>query len=194
MRSPDPSLLPERVRTLVEAELRPGEGLRWVDQPMPSRMALSALPATLFAIPWTAFALFWVWGASKASAKAPGPGELFPLFGVPFVLVGLGMLTSPLWAMRAAARTVYVVTDRRAIVIASGVWGGVSVRSFEPEKLVDLRRDQRSDGSGSLVFGQDEKISSKGGRRMVDYGFLAVRDVREAEEYVRALARHAAPT
>ena len=87
----------------------------------------------------------------------------------------------------------YVVTDRRAIVIRGGWRGSVSVRSFEPEKLMDLRREQREDGSGDLVFGQDLKIGSKGRRYTMDYGFLAVPNAREAEEYVRALARRAPP-
>ena len=37
----------------------------------------------------------------------------FPLFGLPFVLIGLGMLTAPHWAKRKALRTAYAVTDRR---------------------------------------------------------------------------------
>ena len=156
-------------------------------------MARKALPVVLFAIPWTAFALFWVWSAAAMTACQTGEARLFPLFGVPFVLVGLGMLASPFWLMQSAKRTVYVVSDRRAIVICGGFAGSVSVRSFEPEKLVNLRRDQRADGSGDLVFGQDVKYTQKGGRRSVDYGFLAVSDVRAAEEYVRALARHAPP-
>ena len=95
--------------------------------------------------------------------------------------------------MRGAKRTVYVVTDRRAVVIRGGWGGNVTVRSFEPEKLTDLRRDERADGSGDLVFGQDVRFSSRGGRSVVDYGFLAVPNAREAEEYVRGLARHAPP-
>ena len=188
----DPTLLPEPVRASVEAELAPGEGIRWVAQPIPARMARASLPMVLFAIPWTAFALFWMWGAAQGSSDAPGPFQFFPLFGLPFVLIGLGLFTSPFWLLRSARRTVYVVTDRRAIVICGGWRNGVSVRSFEPEKLTDLRRDQRADGSGDLVFGQDEQVGSKGRRYKVDYGFLAVANAREAEEYVRALARSAA--
>ena len=39
MSQSDPTLLPEPVRLLVEAELRPGEGVRWLEQPTcePSR-------------------------------------------------------------------------------------------------------------------------------------------------------------
>ena len=194
MGTSDPSLLPEPARGLVETELRPGEGLRWVGQPLPSRMALGGLPALLFAVPWTAFALFWTWNAAQISCPNPNSSleaRMFPFFGVPFILVGLGMFTTPLWLMRAARRTVYVVTDRRAIVLRGSWFGSVTVRSFEPEKLGDLSRNQRADGSGDLVFGQDVKVGNRGATRLVDYGFLGLRDVREAEEYVDALARRA---
>jgi hypothetical protein len=191
----DPSLLPEPIRQRVEAELRPGEGVRWVEQPIPGRVAWTALPTFLFAIPWTAFALFWTWGAWGATCggKLTPEARMFPLFGIPFVLVGLGLFSSPLWLMLGAKRTVYLVTDRRAVVIRGGWAGNVTVRSFEPEKLMDLRRDQREDGSGDLVFGQDVKVGSKGREYTVDYGFIAVPNAREAEEYVRALAHHAPP-
>jgi hypothetical protein len=187
----DPSLLPQSLRALVEAELEPGEGLRWVEQPLSARAARMALPAVLFAIPWTGFALFWIWAAARGSAHTSGPFQLFPLFGVPFVGVGLGMFSSPFWAARAARRTVYVVTDRRALVIREGGRGGESVRSFAPEKLADLRREQLPDGSGNLVFGEDLDLGPRGRRIATSYGFMAVPDVRAAEEYVRALARQA---
>ena len=195
MSQSDPTLLPEPVRLLVEAELQPGEGVRWVEQPIPGKVARKALPTVLLALAWTAFSLFWIWGAwgATCNGKVTDEARLFPLFGIPFVLVGLGMLSSPLWVMRSAKRTVYLVSDRRALVIRGGWGGNVTVRSFEPEKLADLRREQNADGSGDLVFGQDVRVGAKGREYTVDYGFLAVPNVREAEEYVRALARHAPP-
>jgi len=190
----DPALLPEPLRALVQAELRPGEGIRWLEQPIPARLARSAWPVVLLAIPWTGFALFWVWMAAQASCPNPSAeARMFPLFGVPFVLVGLGMFSSPYWVVRRARRTVYLLTDRRAVVLCAG-WGSrVTVRSFEPEKLGDLRREQNADGSGDLVFGEDVRVGAKGRTRTVPYGFLAVCDVREAEEQVQSLARRAAP-
>jgi hypothetical protein len=188
MGTSDVNRLPEAVRAQLQAELQPGESVRWVEQPVPALLARAGWALVLFAIPWTAFALFWVWGAARASSHGPGPFQVFPLFGLPFVAVGVGMLASPFWIMRAARRTVYAVTDRRALVIR-GTWLGVNVRSFAPEKLGDLSRNQRPDGSGDLVFGQDVRPGNRGATRVVDYGFLAVPNVREAEEYVRALAR-----
>jgi hypothetical protein len=189
----DLMLLPESVRALVEAELEPGESLRWVEQPIPSRAARSVVPVMLFAIPWTAFSVFWIAMAARGAAHSAGPFRLFPLFGTPFLLIGLGMLSSPFWAARMAKRTVYAVTDRRALVIQGRIGRGESVRTFEPEKLGELRREQQADGSGNLVFGEDVGVGSNGRRYVTSYGFMAVPNVREAEEQVRALARNAPP-
>ena len=59
-------------------------------------------------------------------------GVLFPLFGLPFVMVGVGMLSSPFWLRRRAKRTCYALTDRRAILWEAGWFGSVEVRSYGP--------------------------------------------------------------
>lgn len=190
MNYPDMSSLPPSLHALVEAELQPGERITWLGQPIPSRMARSTLPVVLFGIPWTAFALFWTAGAAWGTSQmegGPGLFSAFPLFGVPFILVGLGMLSSPFWASRKARRSAYVLTDRRALVFAAGWRGSVTVRSFEPERLMDLRRKQYSDGTGDLVFTQDVRCDSEGHTRATDVGFLAVRDVSSVEALVRTL-------
>ena len=99
--------LADDLASLVEAELAPGERVEWLDQPLPSRRAWSALPVVLFGIPWTAFSVFWVVAASGFKVPNFDHGfGFFPLFGLPFVLIGLGMLSSPYWLSRMAARTV----------------------------------------------------------------------------------------
>src|SRR6266568_1851621 len=106
---------------IVTPQLDPGESLLWCGVPDPSRIALSTLPAALVGIPFAGFAAFWIYMAytmtSKAS-RAIGPFAFFPLFGVPFLLVGLGVLGSPLWAYLAALRTAYAVTGQRAMIIS----------------------------------------------------------------------------
>lgn len=148
------------------------------------------MPIVLFGIPWTAFAIFWIAGASgfKLPDFSHGFG-FFPLFGVPFVLIGLGMLSSPYWARRAARRSIYVLTDRRAIIIRGSWRGSVTVRSFERERLTDLQRKQHADGAGDLIFTQDIRSVSDGGRQMTPVGFLAVHDVKNVEDAVRALVK-----
>jgi len=190
MSTMDISELSPQLRTLVDAEIRSGERIIWLDQPIPGRMARSTLPIVLFGIPWTAFAIFWMAGASgfKRPDFSHGFG-FFPLFGVPFVLIGFGMLSSPFWARRSSRRSIYVLTDKRAIVIR-GTWrGSITVRSFERERLTDLQRKQNADGSGDLIFARDVRRDSDGDRYSTDVGFLGIRDVKNVEDMVRSLVK-----
>jgi hypothetical protein len=191
----DTAKLPYELRALVESEMQPGERIDWLDQPIPARLARSTWPILLFGIPWTAFALFWTagaaWGTSKAGS-GPWMFHLFPLFGLPFILIGLGMLSSPYWVHRQARRTAYVLTDRRAVVFSAGWRGSTTVRSFDPTRLGDLQRKQHADGSGDLIFAQDMRRDSDGDRHTTNVGFLAIRNVKHAEEMVRALLQRGA--
>lgn len=187
--------LPYPLRHLVDDELDRGELIRWVGQPDPSRFARQAWPIVLFGIPWTAFALFWMAGASGFQLPDPGalePFDFFPLFGLPFVLIGFGMLSAPFWLKWKAESTVYVVTDRRAIVFEGS--RSVTVRSYTPDELGDLTRKQRPDGSGDLIFEREVSYTSKGHRRVQERGFLAIQDVREVEDLVEVLAAQRKPT
>src|SRR6185437_12509968 len=101
------SELPLELDERVRSELSEGEQLLWVGQPLPRRYVRSSIPIVLFGIPFTGFALFWMAGASgvlfAGAAMNGGPGGFaaflacFPLFGLPFLIIGLGMLTSPYW-------------------------------------------------------------------------------------------------
>src|SRR4051794_13692177 len=89
-------------------ELAPGEALLWSGRPDPARMR-KQFGIWLFAVPWTVFALVWtglalsIWLVGPAAgAFRWGFGIAMPLFGIPFVLVGLFMLRMP-FAARAKA-------------------------------------------------------------------------------------------
>jgi hypothetical protein len=200
----DDSSLPPELDSRVRAELRDGERLLWVGQPLPARYARAAWPMVLFGIPWTAFAVFWIvmaggMGFFAANAGPGGPGAggaalfgcCFPLFGVPFVLIGIGMLTSPIWLRRQARRTCYALTDRRAIVWKAQSFGGVEVRSYGPDDLTRLVRTENADGTGDLVFEEFVRTTRRYGNNgnrstyRTRYGFLAIADVRRIEELLR---------
>ena len=183
----DAPTLPADVRALVRRELADGERLVWIGQPIVRALTPATLVPLLFSIPWTAFALFWMWGASQAS-------WLFALFGLPFVAVGVGMLTAPVWVARAARRTAYVITDRRAIVVRPSAPSQLSVRSFTPAELGSLERRERPDGSGDVVFTRDLASGSDDGKRTPEAGFLSVPDAHGVQRMLRALAAHARDT
>ena len=115
--------------------------------------------------------------------------DLFPLFGIPFVLIGLGMLSSPLWAYRKALQTVYVITDRRAITFDGG-WS-TTIRSYPPEKLQEIYRKEKRDGSGDVIIARRAWRDSDGDRRSEELGFLRIRDPKEIEQMLRTLAEQA---
>jgi len=214
--------LPESLRKLARQELAAGESVRWVERPTPDgRFPWASLIPVFFGIPWTAFSVFWTLGA--AGVIGPGGfGEgpvsagrlLFALPGVLMILAGVAMLTSPLRAMRrmrrAAENTVYVITDRRAIVFYGGYPGnalmagmllsllrpqakGVTIRSYPPGKLNDIERTQRDDGSGDVVFHEVMVTDQETGEKVpiARAGFFSVRNVRQVEEMLRGLARTA---
>jgi hypothetical protein len=185
--------LPEELEAQVRSELRDRERLLWVGQPRPGRLARQGMPVMLFGIPFTAFALFWIAAASGLLAAGGNGGAApdafqicFPLFGVPFVLIGLGMLSAPYWLGRSAKRTCYAVTDRRAILWRVGWSGAVEVRSYGPNELTRIRRIEYPDGVGDLVFEELITVGRDGDRTgTTRHGFLAIDGVREVEELIR---------
>jgi hypothetical protein len=185
--------IPASLRNKVEMELRSGERILWTAQPIAARLSRASWPIVIFGIFWTAFSVFWVaaagWGTSRNSM--PGPFKLFPLFGVPFVLIGIGMLTSPIWMRKKAAKTVYMITDQRAVILSEGLRGKTHVESYAPTQLQSITRDQFADGSGDLIFETRTWRDSDGDRRTSRVGFFAVPDVKSVEDHIRTLAQKA---
>ena len=180
--------LPADLDAVARDEIAPGERVDFAAQPLAGRAFLMSFGIWLFAVPWTAFSVFWTVMAASVAGEMDGWGVVFPLFGTPFVAIGLAMLSAPAWAWRAGRRTLYVVTDRRAIVFAASGFRDIGVRSFAPAALADVRRTERPDGSGDLVFAQSTHRDSDGDSVTTTTGFPNLPDVREAEAAVRALA------
>lgn len=185
----------EMQRTVL-AELAPGERIKWLGKPDPAQYARQALPMVIFGIPWTLFALFWEGGAIQPALqgidRAGGPGMafsiMFPLFGLPFIGIGIGMLTSPIWYRRKAANTIYAVTDRRALMISGS--GTRTVQSYDRSAIGTLTRKERGDGSGDLLFGGETPAVQWGNSRrsssnQTTPGFYGIRTVRQVEQLLR---------
>jgi hypothetical protein len=89
----DPSI-PPALRNTIDRELEREERIDWIEMPQRVFFTPAATAAFLFGIPWTAFALFWTAGAAGFKFPVFNQGfDLFPLFGLPFILIGLGMLS-----------------------------------------------------------------------------------------------------
>jgi hypothetical protein len=174
---------------LLEGELKPGETVLWQSAPIARRHRMMALPIFLFAIPWTAFSVFWM-------AMAASGSGFFALFGLPFLLIGVGMLCSPWWAARLARRTAYALTTDRAIILTPAPFGsGISVRSFAPADLAGVERVQRGDGSGDLILARELVRGSKGHMHEKKTGFMGVPAVQTVQLRIDEMVRaHQAAT
>jgi hypothetical protein len=135
---------------------------------MPVQYAKRIIPiALLISIPVSIIAICWT--------------IVFPILGVPLILVSLYCLAIPYWVWRAARRSAYVITDRRAIILDAVGWRSTKIRSFGPDQLKNFTRREKSDGSGDVVF-----VLSGGGHDKY-VGFLSVSNAKEVEGRLRAL-------
>ncbi|AFY57622.1 hypothetical protein Riv7116_5227 [Rivularia sp. PCC 7116] len=182
--------LPNKLRQKVDKEVEIGESIRWIGQPVPRFLTASSIGSFLFAIPWTAFAVFWMLMASTASI-------LFALFGIPFVLVGFGMLSSPIWLRLSARNTAYLITNKRAISISIPVtsFGNIlstTIRSYPPSELKNIYRKERADGTGDVVMAVQQSTKYVNNRRnhtTEEIGFMGIRNPQEVEKMLRQLAQ-----
>jgi hypothetical protein len=184
------SQMPLELRQLIRAEMQPGEALRWVGQPRSRTFLLATIPAVLFGIPWTAFSIFWTVAAAGfalPSFDRIGWSLIFPLWGVPFILIGFCMLSSPFWAMLAARRTAYVITDRRAIIFDWG-WNR-TVRSVQPSSFKGLYRREKRDGWGDIILSETVARDSDGDRTRMEVSFVDVENVRDVEKLLKGVTQ-----
>ena len=140
--------IPQPIQDLLDRELEPGEPIEWMAMPKPLFFTKAAKGVFLFGIPWTAFAVFWTVGAARQANDIA-----FPLFGVFPILIGVGLLSAPIWAYRRALATVYVITNRRAISFEGIRW--TTIRNYPPERLKQVYRKEKQDGSGDVMIARD---------------------------------------
>lgn len=176
----------------AQSELQSGESLYWAGTVDPTRAAISALPAALFGIPFAGFALFWINTAlhathslSKSSNGFAKSFSVFPLFGLPFLLIGLGIVLSPLWAYLKGLNGVYAVTNQRVMVITGTT--SRSVKSIVPADIVAVEHRERPDGSGDVLIRTNSTISNRNSVSQITVGLYGVPNVKEVARQVMAL-------
>jgi hypothetical protein len=183
-----------QAQTTATAQLDSNERLLWSGFPSPSRTAIAAIPAALFGIPFTAFAIFWISMAWVGTSRGhlPGPMAFFPLFGLPFVLIGVSTLLAPLWAYLGSSATTYAVTDKRVMIVT----GRGSVRSLMPGDIGEIVRLDHAGGTGSLYFSPPGTVTIPFARATAtrQSALIGITDARSVEQMIREniIARRAA--
>jgi hypothetical protein len=113
--------LPVSLQVLVKDQLREGEQIRWLDQPIAKAYAWrKAGCATLGAI-WSVISVCAIIAILQSDQPL--------LENVPTIVFFVGgslcSLSAPLWGYQLARRMVYVITDRRVACFAPWIVAGV---------------------------------------------------------------------
>jgi len=179
------------LETALAEELMRGERVLWKGRGAHG-LRLGHFAIWLFAIPWTAFAVFWTLMAGLFTLLAsdrmePGIDLIFPLFGLPFILVGLGMMAVPFLGPRRARRTIFAITDQRILKIYRS--RRLEVESIPAGKIGVMERNEGRDGKGTLKIAFDAANDEGSATRHFVLGEVA--GIRMAEMRVRELAERA---
>ena len=164
---------------MVQAELRPGEQVRWVGQPMAFRSIDwgNCIGAWLFSGVLGSLGGFVFYHLVTGEPEIGGFVLLFAYgLSLLFVLLFVAALLTPfvrLWLLR---HTFYVITNQRALIAGAGK------ESWPLSRRMVASNFQRKDGSGNLVFATRWEDGPKGMGRTAEHGFMNLRDVRLIEE------------
>ena len=171
--------------------LDPGERLLWEGAPA-SKVSFEAIDPkqTVFGLVFAGFAIFWMlmaWGIS-GGFSASGPGSvvtmIFPLFGLPFLAVGLYLAFGKLfWSAFTRGKTRYALTDRRAFIATSA--RGRQLKSYPID--ADTQLDYRPGAKASIYFATEERKAAKGTTYTTLVGFQFIPNGDEVYRLIRQI-------
>lgn len=162
-----------------------GEDLVWEGRPNPGlRFRISDIFKSIFGLFFFGFALFWIIMASTIGAGAPGGmGLIFPLFGLPFVVIGAYMMVGRFfWDSFVRSKTVYALTTKRGIIARSAF--GRSLKSYPIKRGTEV--EYLPGEEATIYFGKEER-RGKNGTYTVKRGFEYINGGDEVYRLMRAI-------
>ena len=163
------SSLPEKLYEQVLRAMQPGEEPVLVARPKPTVVNRVSKPYIFFFV----FAIFFDALFIICSGFA----------GLPFLLLFIGL---PLWGIwytyRQMQRTVYIITEQRALVIRATGRKGWQTLSWPLTAGLVKERVLRADGSGDLILGYETSRDADGDATTVPQGFFNLPELRRVEQ------------
>jgi hypothetical protein len=175
-------VIPRKLEEKVRRELKAGELIQWIGQPVPQYFTARTTVAFLFAIPCLLVIFLMI--AGSTNLKIPDLSQRQAIINLLMLLwffgAGLIMLT----------KTIYAITDQRAIIMNGG-WR-TTVRSFLPDRLANIDRHEMKNGLGEVIFEREKHVVTGMGEDSKTWGFINIRNAREVEEMLKQLAAQGA--
>ena len=181
--------LTQAARRRVESELTSSETPLWAGRPMlipylrAYALPLFLIGACLIAFGWC-YEGYSTWHLELQNISTHWRG--LPLLRQLVVVLGMACLAAPAGFWMRCRKTIYVVTDSRAIIIQPS-WLS-PVKSYGPKRLTQLKVRKGLRGSGSIIFDQ-EFVQDNPDEKHTSPGFYGLRDVSTAEAHLRKLER-----
>ena len=184
--------VPGKMRQQVRNELTKGEKIIWLGRSS-VRMALAQawIGVAVGAVFLLAGVGLMLGGLYMLLNKELIPFLAMGFFGFVFAAVG-GLACCSRYLVRRfqAHRAVYVLTNRRALVVGQG---GRDVRSYNTFQLAQMDRKDSAmfEGAGDLIFETEYQTQFRGGSGggtstvKIPHGFLMIENVRQVERLIR---------
>lgn len=154
-------MIEPEIAAALQSYLLPGERLTWTGRP-PTGLRFTGTDVFFipFSLLWGGFALVWEAAVLTQALTNPQVPWIFPLFGVPFVVIGLYLIAGRFWVDAwLRSRTAYALTDRRALVLRTAF-----VTRLASSPLNGSVRLARQKGArGTLEFGASNPFAAMGG-------------------------------
>lgn len=164
-----------------------GENLLWVGAPTPGLSVQAAdLPKSAFGLFYLGFAIFWTVLASAGAAKGGGLFAMaFPLFGIPFMVVGAYILFGRFFFDAYRRRkTRYALTDRRAIIASSALR-----RSMTSYPATSFTAIELQEGPPDTINFATRSVRKKRGYRDIPVGFERIKDGAHVHRVLRRIVK-----
>lgn len=141
------------LRYELSSELRSDETVLWTGKPNGAQFFTAGSGcAMVFGLAWLAFSLFWESMAIKGAISQGGVAWGMVLFGIPFVMIGVGLVVGlPLAEYNSRNNTVYAITSHRVIVKVGGKMNRVTSYQITPQ--MSVQKMVQSSGRGTVRIG-----------------------------------------
>ena len=179
--------IPKELEARVTDELEAGERIVWIDMPIPRFFTSYSTSAFGFGIFIAAFVLLIITSMVEDTSEILSWQSLWliPVIALP-ASVGLFLLYNPISAYLGASKTVYAISNKRAIVLDEDQSSDIC--SYRPAELQSVYRTEKRDGSGDVIILHEVHVDSEGHHEIKKLGFLNVRNSKEVEYMLKQLA------
>jgi hypothetical protein len=178
----------------IQKELTLGERVLWTGRPLGGLRFGNRNPfEALLGIFFFGFAVLWIYGASGAMKSGNPEGIFFPLFGIPFLLIGAYVAFGRYFLEAYVRKYVeYAVTDQR-VIIRSGIFSR-STQSIDYRKQPTINLTEKSNKTGTIRFGDppDEFVRGYYNIPMITMPTNAIEFISDARSVYNIIRKAAA--